>query len=152
MATRRKAADVGRMQLCHPGHVGHDVGIAGITDHMPLADDHESGVDRRIRPFQRRRMAGIDHRHPRPVPGDGAARVATCTGDGMAPGLMADQIGIAQTRDRLIPVQRLFPAVFGKHRISRQPGVDQQHGLFDLDPERGMARPEDFRCPAPFGC
>jgi hypothetical protein len=119
-------------------------------------------------------MAGIDHRHLRPVQIDGSALVETGALDAMMPGPVADQIGNPDDRDRQLlrqrqsitrmvampvaeqdmrgPGQSLVPAVFGEHRIPRQPGVDQQHSPFNLDPEPGMAKPDDFHCSAPYAC
>ncbi len=39
---------------------------------------------------------------------------------------------------------RVILAACGEHRIAGQPGIDQEHGLFDFDAKAGMAEPGDL--------
>src|SRR6056297_1405605 len=39
---------------------------------------------------------------------------------------------------------RFGAPVFGNHRVAGHPGVDEDNGVLDLDPEARMAEPGDF--------
>lgn len=81
MPTRRQNSDIGPIQIAHPFHIGHHIGIARQIDHLAVTLDHidcrRTGADRPFGQGKARGMAGIDHRHLCGAQGSGAALVET---------------------------------------------------------------------------
>jgi aspartyl-tRNA(Asn)/glutamyl-tRNA(Gln) amidotransferase subunit C len=118
-------------------------------------------------------MAGVDQRDLCAVQINRAAFVETDPLDAIAGLIPADQVvnphhrhvqlfgqrqriaGVVAVavgqQDMRRPRNRRRALVCGKHRVPRQPRIHQQHGVLNLDPETGVAKPDDLHG-ASFGC
>eukprot|EP01136_Pigoraptor_vietnamica_P042112 Opistho-1_new@15862 len=166
MPPRAEDADVGFVQVAHPVHVGHDVGVARDIDGVAFARDHEAAFrpDRHV--GKARGVAGVDQRRLGAVQGDGAALVVADDLDACGLFEMGGEVVDSDERDvevladrggvcRMVAVavgeqdvggatDRLGAAVCGEHRVAREPGVHQQDCGFEFNAEAGVAKPGDL--------